>query len=146
MTRKWGRAMGEDDDENIAGGRAGGGHRRRLVPALVLVACVLLGQACICDAQLSPSSDIATARKDEGGECSKELVLFFSVSLYFCTLRNLVRCCASRRREIRSCKFFPRSSLGAFIKSGDFTPVRQLMLCDENKSPARFASHAVRVK
>jgi hypothetical protein len=91
MTRKWGRAMGEDDDENIAGGRAGG-HRRRLVPALVLVACVLLGQACICDAQLSPSSDIATARKDEGGECSKKVLFSFSVTMYFCTLENLVRC------------------------------------------------------
>lgn len=79
MTQKWGRAMGEDDDENIAGGRAGG-HRRRLVPALVLVACVLLGQACICDAQLSPSSDIATARKDEGGECCQT---FFQLALYF---------------------------------------------------------------
>jgi hypothetical protein len=76
--------MGEDDDENIAGGRAGG-HRRRLVPALVLVACVLLGQACICDAQLSPSSDIATIRKDEGGECSKKVLFFFQL-LYFYTL------------------------------------------------------------
>lgn len=106
--------MGEDDDENIAGGRAGGGHRRRLVPALVLVACVLLGQACICDAQLSPSSDIATVRRDEGGEC---LFIFISNGFLFLEFK----CKFIVYSEIRWVEFLPRSSLAAFIKSGDFT-------------------------
>jgi len=74
--------MGEDDDENIAGGRAGG-RPRRLVPPVVLVACVLLGHVCLCEAQLSPNSDISTARRDEGGE---------SWTLFYCLISGKGLC------------------------------------------------------